>query len=135
MRTQNIKSSSTKIIKNLSLIFLSVFFISCDREVDEEIISVTPPELHVIVYLGEDDSARITGSEVILYNTEEDRTNGINEISRALTDSNGVAIFAENDFKRGVLYISASKESVIGQSTTPYLLQNDGKTYVWISAM
>lgn len=117
----------------LLLFYLGVLFSSCEREMVNEIISVTPPELHVIVHQGTDKANRVVEASVTLYATDADRTANTNSISTAVTNGKGEAIFAEKDFKKGELFISVSKGAVTVKAKTPYLLQNDGKTIFWVS--
>lgn len=119
--------------KQLSLLFyLGVLLSSCERDMVNEIISVTLPELHVIVHQGTDKAKRVAGASVRLYATDADRTANTNSISTAVTNDKGEAIFAEKDFKKGELFIRVSKDAVTVNAKTPYLLQNDGKTIFWV---
>lgn len=118
------------------LLIMAVFtflFSSCDRDMVEDVISITPPELHVIVHSGADKTVRVTGAEVKLYASVADRTAKQNVISTVITNSTGEAIFAEKDFRKGILYVSVTKNATTVVAATPYLLQNDGKTIFWVS--
>lgn len=115
------------------LVLITLFFSRCKREMNNEIISTTPPELHVIVYQGADKTVRVAAATVKLYASAEDRTADKNMISTAVTNTTGEAIFAEKDFRKGTLYLSVTKDGTTVVATTPYLLQNDGKTLFWVS--
>lgn len=116
------------------LLLLAVFvFSSCEREMTNEIISTTPPELHVVVHLGADKTARVEGVSVKLYASAADRTANTNVIATAMTNNKGEAIFTQDKFRKGVMYISAAKDATTVTAATPYLLQNDGKTTFWVS--
>lgn len=120
--------------KQLFLLFyLGVLFSSCEREMTNEIISITPPELHVIVHQGTDKANRVAGATVTLYATDADRTANTNSISTAVTNDKGEAIYTEKDFKKGELFIRVSKDAATVNAKTPYLLQNDGKTVFWVA--
>jgi hypothetical protein len=117
----------------LLLFYLGVLFSSCEREMINEIISITPPELHVIVHQGTDKTIRVAGATVTLYATDADRTANTNSISTSVTNGKGEAIFTEKDFKKGELFIMVSKDATTVNAKTPYLLQNDGKTVFWVA--
>lgn len=106
---------------------------SCKREMITDIISTTSPELHVIVHKGPDKTIRVADATIKLYATASDRAAGTNLISSALTNSAGEAVFTQDKFRKGTLYVSATKDAVTVLATTPYLLQNDGKTLFWVS--
>ena len=116
------------------LLLLALFiFSSCEREMTNEIISTTPPELHVLVYKGADKTARVEGVSVKLYASAADRTANANVIATVITNNKGEAIFTQDKFRKGVMYISASKDATTVAAETPYLLQNDGKTTFGVS--
>lgn len=129
----NWKYFSTK-IKYTIICFLVVLSLgSCEREMDNEIISITPPELHVVVHQGADKNARIEGATVQLFASAEDREEGKNLVAAAVTNHNGEAIFPQNDFRKGINFLAVSKDGATVLAATPYLLQNDGKTLFWVS--
>lgn len=117
----------------LLILFAGVSFISCEREMVNEIVSVTPPELHVIVYQGTDKANRLEGATVSLYASDADRTANTNAISSTVTNNKGEAIFAEKDFRKGELFVKVAKAATVALAKTPYLLQNDGKTVFWVA--
>ena len=129
----NLKLFSITIKQSILLLCCVLFFGSCEREMTTEIISTTPPELHVIVHKGADKTVRVEGATVKLYATAEDRTADKNLISSAVTNSAGEAIFTQDKFRKGTLFLSATKDTVTILATTPYLLQNDGITFFWVS--
>ncbi len=124
------------IIKNYNriaiLLLVVITFSSCERDMENEIISVTPPELSVIVYNGTNNNDRAAGAVVKLYLSESDRTADTKMVSTATTGTNGEAIFTKDNFRKGVLYLKVTKGASTALTTTPYLLQNDGKTLVWV---
>ncbi len=128
-----LKLFSVRLEQPLLLFFMAVIFSSCEREMTNEIISVTPPELHVIVHQGADKTKRVEGATVNLYQTAADRTANTNSISTAVTNNKGEAIFKETDFKKGELFVKVSKGAATVLAKTPYLLQNDGKTVFWVA--
>lgn len=117
----------------LLLLLAVLFFGSCKREMINEIISETPPELSVIVYQGVDKNARVPGATVELFASEADRTAEQNMISSVVTDTKGEALFKKESFTKGELFVKVTKDGSATLATTPYLLQNDGKTIVWIA--
>lgn len=129
----NLKHFSINIQYRIILLFMAVLFAGCEREMTSDIISTTPPELHIIVHQGADKAARVAGATVKLYASAEDRTADINVISSSVTNDKGEAIFEEADFRKGILYVAVSKDGTTALATTPYLLQNDGKTIFWVS--
>lgn len=129
----NLNLFSIKLNHTILLLFMAFLFGSCEREMTSEIISTTPPELHVIVYKGADKTVRLEGATVKLYATAADRTADQNLISSAVSNSAGEAVFTQDKFSKGTLYVSVTKDAVTVLATTPYLLQNDGKTLFWVS--
>jgi hypothetical protein len=129
----NLRIFSIKTSHTILLFLIALLFGSCEREMTTEIISTTPPELHVIVHKGADKTIRVEGATVKLFATAEDRTGDKNLISSAVTNSSGEAIFTQDKFRKGTLYLSATKDAVTILATTPYLLQNDGITLFWVS--
>lgn len=115
------------------LLLIMVTFFSCDRRMENEIISITPPELSVIVYTGTNNADRASGAVVKLYATEADRTADVRMISTATTGSTGEAVFTKDNFRKGVLYLKITKGTSTALVTSPYLLQNDGKTLIWVA--
>src|SRR5687767_6733139 len=102
----NLKLFSTRLNYSLILFFMAFLFAGCEREMTNEIISVTPPELHVIVHQGADKTVRLEGATVKLFATAADRTADANVIASSVTNNKGEAIFLEKDFRKGTLYVS-----------------------------
>ncbi|HEY1007018.1 MAG TPA: hypothetical protein VGD92_07550 [Sphingobacteriaceae bacterium] len=128
-----VRSICIKSPRLLVLLFAMLAFSSCEREMTNEIISTTPPELQVVVHQGADKTVRVEGATVQLYASEADRGAGTNIVSSAVTNSKGEAIFTQDKFRKGVMYVRVSKAAVTVDAATPYLLQNDGKTMFWVS--
>ncbi|MDX5418473.1 MAG: hypothetical protein LPK09_04595 [Hymenobacteraceae bacterium] len=123
-----------KRIKYTVICFFAILSLAgCERDMDNEIVSVTPPELHVVTHAGADKAQRIEGATVQVYASAADRTEGKNLVAVAMTNNKGEAVFAKNDFLKGVNYLSVSKNGTTVVAETPYLLQNDGKTLFWVS--
>ena len=129
----NWKYFSARIRYTLMCLLLIIACSSCEREMDNEIISITPPELQVVVHQGTDKNARIEGATVQVYASEKDRTEDKNLVAVAVTNNKGEAVFPEKDFRKGVNYLKVSKDGVTVLAATSYLLQNDGKTLFWVS--
>jgi len=127
------KAISIKFNPIMILLFALLIFSGCKREMVNEIISETPPELSVIVYKGADKNVRISGASVKLYASEADRTNDQNLIFGTTTNDSGEAVFSKDNFRKGVLYVKVTKDAATVLAVTPYLLQNDGKTLFWVA--
>lgn len=130
---KNIISISKKFKCFVVLLLIASVFSSCEREMVDEIVSETPPELSVVVYTGTDMNTRVAAATVTLYATEEDRTSGQNPISSATTNTAGEANFAKANFRQGINYVSVTKDAKSALGATPYMLQNDGKTIFWVA--
>jgi|GEM_PF-885494 len=115
------------------LLLFVITFSSCKREMENEIISITPPELSVIVYNGTNNNDRAAGAVVKLYLSESDRSADKNMISSATTNSAGEAVFTKDNFRKGIMYLTVTKGTSTTLAATPYLLQNDGKTLFWVA--
>ena len=114
------------------MLFVFALF-SCERTFETEIETTTPPELHVITENSAGDP--ISGANVSLYTTEEDYINETNVLSTKSTNGEGKAIFTESDLAEpGVYYVRASSGALnndASQTSTPYLLLNDGHTFFY----
>ncbi|WP_242923160.1 hypothetical protein [Pontibacter liquoris] len=127
------KSFFTKISHMLMAFLMLLSVSSCERDMDEEIISITPPELHVVVHNGTDRNARVEGATVKVYASEQDRAGELNLVAQAITDAKGEAVFGKDKFVKGVNYLTISIADVTLTAQTPYMLQNDGETLFWVS--
>lgn len=119
-----------KLIAFASIILF--FFASCDRDMVFDTISVTPPELHVFVWNANGNA--VNGATVTVYKSMDDLNNGTNQLISATTGSDGKAVFTKNDLKEpGKFYVKAVSNDVTANKETPYLLLNDGHTYLNIT--
>lgn len=122
-------------MKKISYIFLLLTFalFSCERTFENEIVSTTPPELHVITENPDGDP--IEGANVILYASEEDYNAESNALVTKTTNAEGKAIFTESELAEpGVYYVRATsggQNNSGSETATPYLLLNDGHTYFY----
>jgi len=114
--------------------FISILlftFAGCDREFENEVLDITPPELHVIVR--DANGARVSAAQVRVFNSQENYENLSGEIATGTTDSNGLVVFSKQDLVNpGIFYVDARKESLSNVETTfrtRYLLLNDGQTH------
>jgi hypothetical protein len=121
-----------KNINKIYLLFLLVFSAaSCDRVFENDVKTVTSPELHVIVKDTNDE--KVGGVTVDLYNNLEDFDNKTNSIATKTTDTEGKSIFTASELAEpGIFYVHAEKNGVTNSASntaTPYLLLNDGHTF------
>ncbi|TPE44043.1 hypothetical protein [Pontibacter mangrovi] len=129
----NYKNFLTRVGHALAALLMLVSVSSCERDMDMDIVSVTPPELHVIVYNGTDTNDRVEGATVKVYASEENRTAGTNAVAEAVTDASGEAVFPKEKFVKGINYLTVSIDDVTLTAQTPYMLQNDGETLFWVA--
>ncbi len=117
------------------ILFASIilfFFASCDRDMVFDTISVTSPELHVFVR--NVDGNAVNGATVTIFKSMDDLTNSSNQIASANTDNEGKAVFTKNELKDpGKFYVKAVSNDLSASKETPYMLLNDGHTYVNIT--
>lgn len=124
-------------MKNILYIFLLTIFVStgCERVFENEVESVTPPELHVFVKNNE--GIFVEGVQVMLFQTQDDYTNKTNSLASKTTDSEGKAVFTETELSEpGMFYVHAEKDGVTNSASTvqtKYLLLNDGHTFFYTS--
>ena len=117
--------------------FLSLFA-SCKRDIAYDTVSVTEPSLTVIVEtktgIGSAITyAKVNGAEVKLYNNQADFDNDTTPFRSKTTDQDGKAVFSKSDLvTKGVFYVRAISDTLSGTATTPYMLLNDGETYLHI---
>lgn len=108
-------------------LLLVVLVTGCDRAFTPEIDSVTPPELHVLVR--DADGNAVSGADVSLYRTTEDRDAGTNAFHTATTDSEGRVVATADDIgEAGVIHVAVTSDDRTGQGSTPYMLLTDGIT-------
>lgn len=119
-----------KLIAFASIILF--FFASCDRDMVFDTISVTPPELHVFVWNASEDA--VNGATVTVYKSMDDLNNGTNQLVSVTTGSDGKAVFTKDDLKEpGRFYLKAVSNDLTANKETPYMLLNDGHTYLNIT--
>lgn len=113
---------------------LMVAFLSfgCERSFNNEIVSSTPPELHVFVENG--SGTTVSNATVRIYSNENDFANNQNAIKSETTDNNGKVVLTESTLgEPGTFYVRASNNGMSGEGETPYLLMNDGITYFTVT--
>lgn len=129
----NLKIISIKFRPVIVLLVMLMGLSGCERKMVDEIISETPPELSVIVYKGTDKNVRVNAASVQLFASEADRTANQNVIATQSTNATGEAIFSKDKFRKGIMYVKVTKDASTILAATPYLLQNDGKTFFWVA--
>ncbi len=116
-------------MKNIiTLTVIILFFASCERDIVFEVISETPPELHVIVK--DADANKVSGAIVTVYKSADDRDNSSGQLASVTTNGDGKAVFTEDNLKEpGIFYLRVESNNLTALESTPYLLLNDGHTY------
>jgi hypothetical protein len=114
--------------------FISILlftFAACDREFENEVLDITPPELHVIVR--DANGARVSAAQVRVYNSQASFESLSGEIATGTTDGNGLVVFTKQDLVNpGIFFVDARKDGLSNTATTfrtRYLLLNDGQTH------
>ncbi len=104
---------------------LGVLTSACDRDLEFETISVTGPALEVQV-----EGAAVNGSYPKIEGATVTLSNSAGQsLATATTNAAGRVIFTKEQLKeKGTFTVTAQKEALAGQGTTPYLLLNDGVT-------
>lgn len=107
---------------------VSLSFTACDRELETDILSRTPPALQVNVR----DAANkpFPAAAVRLYRDEAAwNSEGTATVTRQ-TDANGSLQFTQEELANpGFFYLITTNGSLKVKSKTPYLLLNDGVTH------
>lgn len=122
-------------MKNIGFFIGMLLFVfsACERELENDILTETPPELHVIVR--DSDNNRVDGVQVKLFNNSENFESLSGAIASKTTGSDGKAIFTEQDLgSPGIFFIDARKGDMTNAASTtqtPYILLNDGQTYFY----
>ena len=110
-----------------TLFIAALSFTACDREIEQEIIDITPPELHVFIEDG--SGSAVANATVNIYNTEENLNNSTDPVITKNADDEGKVIATGDELGGpGVFYLRAESGSQSGTGATPYLLLNDGHT-------
>lgn len=129
----NYKTFFTRICHTLAALLILFSVSSCERDMEMDIVSMTPPELHVVVHHGADRNDRIEGVTVKVYASAAERTEGVNLIAQVVTNAKGEAVFTKDKFVKGINYLAISRGDETVSAETPYLLQNDGQTLFWVA--
>ena len=138
-----------KIISSTILFLLTVVLLSsCDRDIEFETISVTPPSLNVIVYANGDQAQRSANATVVIskinpadgsvmtpssFTKTTDATGSVK-----ITNAELLQIFPEptaGQPRGGKLYFSASSSDNLksGTLTSAYINMTDGETWQWVN--
>lgn len=129
MRTKNCKRN----VLFLSL-WLMMALAACTKNgAEPDVISVTPPEFHVVVVADDNNTQKVPEATVFVYKSEEDMNNETNVFLTKQTDSKGEAAFTKDEIKdKGVYFVKASKDAMAGSKASQYLLLNDGINYLFV---
>jgi hypothetical protein len=118
-----------------SIAILLLIFAGCDREFENDVISITPPELHVVVR--DSNVARVEGAQVELFNTQAAYDSRTGAIASKTTGSDGKAVFTKEELRDpGMFYVAVSKDGETNAGTefrTPFLLLTDGHTHFFVT--
>jgi hypothetical protein len=121
-----------KLINKLLLVCicaLSCFFVSCKREIDPTIVSTTPPALQVVVKDASNNA--VGGASVKLYADETAWNNEAAALSTKQTAADGTILFTKEELKSpGIFYVIVASGGLKAKARSPYLILNDGKTYL-----
>lgn len=106
----------------------SILLVSCERELETDIVSTTPPAL--LVNVKDEANVAVAGAEVKLYNEEEAWNAEGAPVDTRETDASGRVEFPKEVLQNpGVFYLVTSKDALKVKSKTPFLILNDGKTH------
>ncbi|MDP4276326.1 MAG: hypothetical protein Q8914_01705 [Bacteroidota bacterium] len=114
----------------LAIFLLALLAVSCDRSIDFDTISVTPPSLTVQVegVPANDTYPKIDGATVNLYNSSDQL------LATGTTNANGRVTFTKAQLvSEGTFKAVATKGTLTGDGTTPYMLLNDGETLLIVT--
>lgn len=127
-------------MKQIILFAAFVFlFASCERDIEFDTTSVTEPSLTVVVETKTVSGTtttftKVNGAEVKLYNNQADFNANAAPFKSKTTGQDGKAIFTKADLvQKGVFFVNVTSGTLAGTGTTPYLLLNDGETYLYIA--
>ncbi|MGV8136898.1 MAG: hypothetical protein AB2L20_16940 [Mangrovibacterium sp.] len=112
------------------LLFVGLIVASCDRDLEFDTITVTDPALEVQVEGVATGTTypKIQNATVELYNS------GGEKLATATTNSGGRVTFTKEQLKaKGTFTVKANKDALSGQATTPYMLLNDGVTFLTVT--
>lgn len=138
-----------KIINSIILISITLGLLSsCDRDVEFETISVTPPSLNVVVYVGGNQTQRSANATIVISKinpadgtimtpsnfTKQTDTAG----SVKLTNAELLQIFPEpaaGQPRGGKLHFSAKSADNLKSGTliSTYINMTDGETWQWVN--
>lgn len=126
-------------MKQILLIALfACFSVSCDRDLEFDVTSVTTPSLTVVAETRTGSGTtttytKINGAAIKLYNTQADFNANAAPFKLKTTGADGKAPFTKEDLvQKGVFYVRATSGTLAGTGTTPYVLLNDGETVLHI---
>lgn len=107
---------------------VSLFLVSCDRELEADVVSKTPPALKVMV---KDAAAQpFANATVQLYADEAAWTSEGAAVTTRQTGADGSVLFSQEELRNpGFFYLITTSGSLKVKSKTPYLILNDGVTY------
>ena len=109
------------------MLTVALSLLACDREIEQDILSVNPPELHV--YVEDEGGSSVANATVSIYDTKEDLNNGTNPMITKTADGEGRMIATGEELgDPGIYYLRAESGPLSGTGATPYLLLNDGHT-------
>ncbi len=117
-------------MKKIILICITAcFFIACNRDLEFDTISVTPPTLTVQVEGAPVGTTypKIDGATVEIYNSEDVK------LATKTTNAAGQVVFTKAELqKEGIFKAVCIKGALTGNGTTAYMLLNDGNTLLTV---
>lgn len=121
-----------RILIALMILFTAGIMTSCERNIESEIVSTTPPALQVNVK--NSTGSAYQGVVVKLYADEATWNTEGTPVATGQTSADGSFVYTKEVLKNpGYFYLIATDGSLKVKAKTPYLILNDGKTYFNIS--
>jgi hypothetical protein len=109
------------------IIVVALALSSCERELEADIVSVTPPSLEVVVR--NDANAGIANADVMLYTDEAEWNAEGAPLLTKQTNGEGRVMFTQEELKEpGFFYLIATNGALKAKAKTKYILLTDGKT-------
>ena len=123
-----------KTIQSFFLVLMIGTLLGCTKNgTTYDVISTTPPELHVVVVSDDNNTVKVGGATVTLYKSQEDLDSDTNAYLTKQTGENGEAAFTKDELKNGGFYYAkAMKDVLTGSKQSQYLLLNDGINYLYV---
>lgn len=130
------------LLKGIFAILILAFSVSCDRSgIYEEFQNDIPWGFCVVTHSDDNKTQPVAGATVEIFLTEAERESDSTPYLSKTTNEKGEAHFTLAEFNKnnqdpeklkGNYYLKVSKDDVVVNATTRYLLMNSGETYQWV---